>query len=657
MKAFVLRVCTNEQATAETELVRRKSSVLANRFRAGATQNLRSVLVEMLQAIASTGDSQLTERILRAAHDVFDYAVELEDHSFIIHEFVTGNHLSQALTWLQDMPNKPGAFVAPPNLWDKLLCLYLARGEYSTFSETLNRQRHDRGLDPHLTAYEIELQYALDQKERLHIQFIQWMTERIQQDVNRTGLPPAVHRLLEEASKRTLEAELVAAFAQGGEARAKRKLKELMASSFKPSAGTMRAVAQRISTLSSIRDWEALLGVNAEAESFATVMRNAEDAHNYNAIHSIYREFMQRHHFPTAAMVYLVIDTIITKGLRAPGDKELELALGLHRDYIASLAQQQKDTTPTEEDLPRYELLIRTFASLPNPSHFATALSLLEELRACSVPLDYTTTSTFVNLFMRKAPDVESALKVYKLLVKKSAHEYALDQRGFQTALDLFCKRMREPSDFAFDCVNILADAYRAGYTIATATYMQIFTRAARISSTPNADKRLLALALRRAHQLLSMDPGVRPDTALWNALMRAYRAAGCRREAHLLWELLVLTRQADNASVRTVVEMSEALDLAHLVPGVYEKARRVGVPLDDDQWAVWIRGCAKRGRVDDAVRVMCVEMPKQDGKRPTSWTVSLVLSAAAEQDREAEIRERIRELRPELLEENHVQW
>ena len=453
-------------------------------------------------------------------------------------------------------------------------------------------------------------------------------------------------------SEASIAVRITRRLAEGGGKAARTALQRHMREGFTPTPATLEIISEHLSTAKALHEWETQLNVVATRAAWTTVLRNAAETQPVDAVVVSYRVFLARGLVPTPAIIHPIIRSICSVSLRIPTENDILLALELHREYVR--ITEQHPSSPPQDDLPAYNTLIRAIVSSPKTTLYGEAVSLLEELHARGIVTDFMTTTSLISLLMRIAPDAEGALKVYKTLYKYSDGRYALDKRGFQSILDVFSKEcFSEPSHYSI-YASIVRDMRLAEYPVSVENYSILLRKLGDLAVQSKNDPgkvREFAATIQRVHNAIALEPTIAPDTILWNQLMDTYQRAGCFSEALGVWDSLFISGRHDNASVSVVADACAYAGADAQAASIFGKLYAAGFPLNERNWGNWVEGLARLGRIDEAAKILCLAMPKEN-VRPTKAMARTLLTFAARKNMESEVRQRIRDYVPKLYRE-----
>jgi len=256
---------------------------------------------------------------------------------------------------------------------------------------------------------------------------------------------------------------------------------------------------------------------------------------------------------------------------------------------------------------------------------------------------------------MRNAPTVQDALNVYRL------HKSGLDEKGYVAVLAAFC-RLRFAKSVQILSLKgyfeIVKDMRFAGLSITVQVYTILLNQLGLIATQMMKEsgegaietRNQLILTVRRAHDLLTLDASISPDTMLWNQLMDTYQRLGCFADAYRVWEMMYMSGQFNSTSVST---MLDACGFA----GAYSVAKRIVTRLVKDtyqftphNWNSWLECLCRMSRLDEAVDSLCGEY--QGSFRDVASdveNVKMLFKFAKSESREAVVLDQVRTRLPHV--------
>jgi hypothetical protein len=661
----VLEVCTSVLVNLSHEHTRNRDKIL-----------------ELLKVFARTGNTVHVDRILNAAQNTLHFQINRSVHSAIVHELMNAGHLLQVSTWLKDMPSKPGQLIPRVDIWDEFLDRCIAQGQFTLFRVSMDYLLDQQKIKLKPKTYKLffEAIFRFNHIRPPSLPFVQSLLDRMKQDnipFSRAMMDVLVdgyRKLNADQAVQAIEniyngmqdvapvsadaidhtANLVETLSQIGASAAEGELARSKARGFVPTSATLDAMAAHIITVKDLHRWETLLHVPASPSAWLSVLRNVSIHCNSpkDAV-SAYRGFLSYGFFPTPAAIHPVVRAICTKELRLPSRGAVTEALKLHREYILHLersAHQLPARYSPQDDLPVYNTLLR--ATTSSPQFYPFAVDLLEEMKGRGIVMNFATTRSVIPLLLRVAPDVQAAFRIYQDCRQNLDGQYTLNEHGFHTVLDVFCKSCISLPEHVELYMSIVKDLRRAGYPVTVQIYTHVLRKLGTLAVDLKGDhnqSQEVAVMVKRVHNAITLDPSIRPDTIMWNQLMDTYQRAGCFREAYVVWESLYVARTFDNASVSIIMDACSYAGASELAIEIFAKLHAAEFPLNQSNWSNWIEALCRLGHLSEATKVLCIAMPKQQDVHPTVEIARLILKFAIGLNQQSEVRQRIKHYLPSL--------
>jgi pentatricopeptide repeat protein len=276
------------------------------------------------------------------------------------------------------------------------------------------------------------------------------------------------------------------------------------------------------------------------------------------------------------------------------------------------------------------------------------------------------TATSITILLLRSSTSPSEAFQAYKRIFKRPDGKPTLDAEGYVAVLNAFCRLTFRKANIHTalppweQYFEIVKDMREAGYPVNVKVYtiilQQLGLAATKFRQARNIDEDSeqpdlyeLERAIRKIHQLITMDASIQPDTIAWNTLMDAYQRAGCVRDAYRVWDTLWVTRTFDNASVSIIADACGHANAFNEALQIFSRLHASGFTLNLRNWNAWLECLCRLGRLDEAVKTACLEMGKNDNAEPDEKSIAIILRFAASTRDEHQIRERIKRYLPEL--------
>lgn len=244
--------------------------------------------------------------------------------------------------------------------------------------------------------------------------------------------------------------------------------------------------------------------------------------------------------------------------------------------------------------------------------------------------MDHMTTASYIILLMKLSPSPQEAFKVYLMMHRRPDGQYVLDQKGYVAVLNSYCNLQPNAGPaLVAPYMTMLQDMRHAGYDLPADVYTIILRQLALFATHVKNDEELLGQLIeyiRRVHQTLTLDPTLKPDTALWNQLMDTYQRARCFNEAFTIWETMFVSGQFDNITISIVLDSCNFAGFVDKGRNIMRRVYKSGFPLNEHNWSTWVECLCRHRKFDEAMRVLFVEMPEKSGVAPSANIAKLIL-------------------------------
>ncbi|KAI0778367.1 hypothetical protein BD413DRAFT_704848 [Trametes elegans] len=443
----------------------------------------------------------------------------------------------------------------------------------------------------------------------------------------------------------------------------------------KPSENTLLAVMGDTTHISDLSHWQRILRKKATPAVISRLM--ARRAQTHASVLEVY-QYAQAHKVPlTGSMLHHAIESVLTtRGPEGPTEKAVDQALALYHHFVARLGgeqdsrqgdqtnHQQKEASaavPRRQHMypkePTYEVLLRALHSAGNVvKYLPVALSLVEDMARFQITLDSKSATSVILLLMTSSSDPEEAFSMYRLIASRP-NQPPLKEAGYSAILDTFCKLPTWPQGIPSTALyfEILGDMHKHNVPLGPKVYTVLLAQLAKLATVAAGEADLatrstIAQTVARVHNHLTVRPAFAPDTALWNQLMDAYQRAGCFAEAWRVWQSLLAAGQINAASVSVILDACAYARAYDMAVSVYHTLHERAFPMNVRNWNTYLECLCRLGRLDEALKVLCLEMTARgDGVQPDKESVRVLLKFAAKLDREWEVRSHIKRFLPKL--------
>lgn len=653
----------------------------------------QDIIISSLHALALSNrpcDLALIDRILEKMQHRWGIPVTSHIHTTILEALLRHGEDGTITRWLLNMPSKPGGCKPTPEQWNSFLLRCQKEKKPDLLKSTIGVMRFS-GCTPTEATYMI-LIHALfrSQLPLPRLAVVRGIMTDMQNDkvaipnamrdimsesyvdTNSRKLACKVEELHEKFSQSGSEDKLNALRAKqlavvsnetGGRAGARKMLARFRKEGFIPSTRTLATVVENSQSTKDLVFWETLLEVKANCHVFSIVIRNAAQSGNRYAAVELLRTARSARQLPmTAAMVHPVLRVLCMSKFGPAPDIGIDNALELLGEYVHQYDDEQvfKEvvSNPPSQDVPLYNTVLRALTSSTNKKYFPIAVSLVEEMRKRGVRLDPMSATSVIILLLKISPTAVEAFEMYKLVCKDAKGRCVLDSTGYVAVLDTFCKlrvsadQMETITRLYFEIVK---DMRMGGHPIPIEVYTILLRQLGdRIIRSPRDDTRTrdqLTSVVRRAHDMISVDGSLVPDVVLWNELMNTYQKAGSFQDAFRLWESMQISHQYDHASVSIILDACAFAGAHEMAVKVYDRIHEDGFEFNQKNWNNWLECLCRLGRLDEAVKVFCLEIGqlKQEGVGPSVQGLRLLLRFSIRTNEESLVRSRVKRYLPEF--------
>lgn len=658
-------------------------------------QQLLDILVALGKS-AKPADLQRIEEILSDLSGVFNVEPTIEIHTAILRVLIDHANLRTVHRWLLNMPLRPGHFTPTLEQFHMFLesCLELASFK---FMRNLVRSMRQAGCKPtnetfsillrarwELAAQEDKVPHIivfttlLDDMKREGLRYDPVIATLLYDGYVERGLPGYAEELRTlyqsqfpdvETSEQQAQAAWHLKLSQTSQRRGAKAAISLFKSFERDgctaSPAALRAILRHSRNLADLRLLESEFGIPATTAHWSILIsNNVRTGYMADAL-AIYEESKKANIPPDAALIAPLVRGLCRTTLKPPTDASIDQALTIYGELAnvtpPSVSERDPnktyDTHSSGPDIDIYQTLLRGLASSANlEKYFPIAKSLMDdmEIRGISTQ-DSLIASSIIVLLMRHSPDSAEALDVYKRL------NSSLDEKGYAIVLNAFCKLsfgdgLQVPSLTSY--FGIVRDMRRAGLSITVEVYTIILHQlgivATQISEhsedTTSALRDRLVTTTRRTHDLLTLDAAVSPDAHVWNQLMDTYQRLGCFGDAYRVWDLMYLSNRFDHVSVSIILDACGYAGAWQSARQICAKLFRDGFVFNRHNWNTWLECLCRLGKLNDAVKVACLEMGKSQGDvAPDVESARVLIKFSRKTNQQAEVISRIQRYLPDL--------
>ncbi|KXN88776.1 hypothetical protein AN958_06645 [Leucoagaricus sp. SymC.cos] len=405
----------------------------------------------------------------------------------------------------------------------------------------------------------------------------------------------------------------------------------------KPSPQNITSMLRHSRQLHDLQLLEREFGVKCNVIHWSFLINNNVRIGKAGDAYSIYKAAKHAGITPDAAMVAPLIHHLCQANLNAdPSEEQQYMGFALHLyDDLRKAFPPETHTTlqlPADErsggpDCAIYTTLLHGLATCRKPHEFmGVAIELMDDMAQRNLfSDDNNMVTSIIIFFMRNASSIDEALSVYR------KHKAGLDEKGYGAVLSAFCK------------LN-LGDSIQIP---SLKGYFEIVKDMRKDGEGATTTREKLILTTRRAHDLLTLEASLSPDTVLWNQMMNTYQRLGCFGDAYRVWEMMYLSGQFDSTSVSTILD-------ACGYAGAYSVAKRITTRLANDSyqftahnWNTWLECLCRMGRLTEAVTLLCGQDVKPDVE-----SVKIVFKFAKSEKKGADVLVHVRSTLPHIWEQ-----
>lgn len=658
----------------------------------------RQQLFSLLEVLGSSGrpeDLQRIDEILCDMPSIFGIEPGIEVHTTIIRALIKHGNVHTIQRWLHNMPSRPErstptldqfhmflkACVVPESFkYMRNVVLSMRRVGCQPTNETfkiLIRARWEKSTREEKVPHVIVFSTIIDDMKQEGLPYDPGIDDTLYDNYAIRGFTAYAEQIRtiyhaqfpnipssQEQQTTELDLKLYQAVQAGGIKAAIELFRSTRLDGDITSTATSISVLQYSRMIDDLRTMEKELDVKATAGDWSMLISNNVRSGNLSDAISVYQEMKKLDVVPDTASVCSLIKSLCQSTLKTPSENFLDHALSMYHD-LDKTASSPSPSAPAVEEVGLsngpsadvYEALLRGLASSTNVSKYLPlAKSLMADMGARNMSLkDSIAASSIIVLLMRQSPTPSDALEVYQGLCS------SLDEKGYAIVLNAFSKLIfgdgiRIPS--LNDYFNIIKDMRCASLNITAEVYTiflrqlgAVATQLQDLGEDSSADlSNQLLLTTRRTHDLLTLEAAVSPDADVWNHLMHTYERLGCFADSYRVWDLMYLTGRFDNLSVSIILEAC-----GHA--GAWQVARNICAKLFNDRfqfnlhnWNTWLECLCRLGRLNDALKVACLDMGKGNNSvAPDVESAQILIKYSKQANQYKEVLARIQRHLPDL--------
>ncbi|KAF7793369.1 hypothetical protein EIP86_004481 [Pleurotus ostreatoroseus] len=635
----------------------------------------KEILLLTLDTLADAGQLDMLDVVLDLMQSRCGMVIDREVHQNIVRRLLEAERLSDVFTWLTQMRHKPGNIAPTPHMWTSFIRICRRNQVPGEFFRKPVACVRMSGCEPDAQTYQAILEAMFGEQSFIpEMDDVKDVLEEMDKVgcLTRTVLDGLVHTYskarvydaishLEDILRRKGEdflpqdtrvnnhlAEKVLA---GLDKEAYKSARDFVRRGFVPTVSTLAVVSPTIVSMRTLTAWEGLLGVQANREVWENIIENAPDPRTAMDLYNI---CIDRGHAPTVPMLLPILHNLVSVKWGSPSPAKVEKALTLLRQYVDITTRNPRRRVNNQRDLPLYNVVLRAVVqSAKTPEQFAIATSLLDEIKARDIATDYITRTSFIVLSMQCASTPQEAFDLFNKMKRQKDDTPALDSKGYTAVLGCFTKNfLKTPAEFPL-CMNILYDMRKAGRTMTVETFSIVLRQLAVLAKElPPEDvekHQQVVDSIRRIHNHISIEASFKPDVVLWNQLMDTYQRAGCFREAYKVWESMFISREFDYASVSIIWDACAYAGAYDYAKDIFIKLQRVRFIFNERNWRNWVECLCRLGKIEDATKVICLQMPEEAKMKPSQDLVKLLLQFASKHNEEGLVVDRVRRYLPDV--------
>ncbi|KZT30824.1 hypothetical protein NEOLEDRAFT_1166176 [Neolentinus lepideus HHB14362 ss-1] len=626
-------------------------------------------LLAGIRVLLRSGDSkdiELSRAILLDMPVLFGIPLHLGLYEDVVRTLLKCGHENAALEWLNGMVRKSSPFAPSDQLWVELLD-HLAEARLSSLvPHTLSLIREGRrvsGCSDSLSELASDVLRVIS-KDVPTIEDLSKVLAELKRDslpqeasellyvkeiyADRTDLSShaaLIHEYYLHLQLQRQNEKLADESLRNGPRAALRLFRSSADKGIQAQPSTLNVILGISSAVRDLRELEREMGVKGTSSTWSLLVRNALTEGGVEKAKAVYAE-ARASNIPLErgtmdALIHAIC--IGAKPLQLPNDDAIDTALQILEDSVRSEPGQSVEAGI-------FTILLRTLLVSPNRTKYlAVAINLIEDMRKLNVSVSGPTLSAIIIMLLRVATSFDRAFALY-LFVKNLWPEASLSSEEYDGILRAYCRApCSQTSPLQPDqYFQIVGDMRRAKHPVTEGVYSLAFSQ---ISSVDGARRHEdVLLAVHRIHRFLMVEPSFTPSTALWNQLMGTYIAVGSFTEAYRIWDRLLLSGRYDNSSLHIIVKACKSAGDISLPRKLYSRVHKFGFDLDLVNWNHWLECLCSADMLDEAVRLLCLEMPSlPENNAPDVRSARIVLACAKKNKKHLKTLSIIKQHLPEL--------
>ncbi|KAG8219511.1 hypothetical protein J3R82DRAFT_459 [Butyriboletus roseoflavus] len=644
-----------------------------------------------LAASARQQDLALIEIILGQLTPLCGLRVDADVHNHILQGLMKNGNVQTLLNWLSQMHEKPGNVRPFLEHWHAFLNYCADSGQPKIIRHAMSKMAHS-GRKPNNNTFRIffralfnsgapvsEFYNAFDRIENYSFRYDESLAEMLFEGFMKFNEPQQAVEVKEEFqnrfSKRVVKSNAIQAeweesleneVEKCGIESAVKLCEDFRREGYKVASHSLTVMLRSSRQVADLEYAEAALEMKAGPLQWSILVGNAVQAGDLPGADSIYRQFRLRGLTPDAPLIQPLVAALCESAFRSHDDGPIDQALELYRELSLANPPSSSNATTTRQfgrqrslgpDAYMYGTLLRAMANSVDVQKYSQlAVDLLADMEAREIKPDgHVAVASLIVMAMRSSSSFDDALTAYRK-VMGNENPKNVGVKGYRWILYVL-SRLSFDHEHAFPPIwhyfEIVKDMSRSGVEITPYVYASLLRRLAKLAEgTSGEDSRRLAASVRRVHDHLTLDPSITPDTLLWNQLMDAYQRVGLFVEAYRVWEVLLISETYDHASVSIILDACGYANAWPLAEQVIKKLSERSFPLNQGNWNAYVECMCRNGMLNDAVKMVCLEMGKnQKDVKPNSATAQVLLTFATRTNQQDEVAMRLQRYLPELWE------
>ena len=644
-----------------------------------------------LAVSARQQDLALIEKILGQLTPLCGLRVDTDVHNHILQGLVKNGNIQTILNWLSQMHEKPGNVRPFLEHWHTFLNYCADNGQPKMIRHAMSKMAYS-GRKPNNNTFRLffralfnsgapvsEFYSAFDRIENYSFRYDESLAEMLFEGFMKFNEPQQAVAVKEEFQRRfskrvvksnAMQADWEESLENEVEkcdiTSAIRLCKDFQKEGYKITSHTLTIMVRSSRQVADLEYAEEALQMKAGPLQWSILVGNAVQAGDLTGAYSIYRQFKSRGLTPDAPLVQPLVAALCDSAFRSHDDQPIDQALQLYRELSDAVPPSSSSATTTRQfgrhrspgpDAYMYGTLLRAMANSVDVQKCSKlAIDLLADMEARQIKPDgHVAVASLIVMAMRSSSNFDDALAAYRKVMGNESPK-DIGPKGYRWILYVLSRLSfgLEPAvPPIWHYFEIVKDMRRSGVEITPYIYASLLRRLANLAEdAPEEDTLRLATSVRRVHDHLTLDPSITPDTLLWNQLMDAYQRVGLFAEAYRVWEVLLIGETYDHASVSIILDACGYANAWPLAEQVIKKLSERSFALNQGNWNAYVECMCRVGMLNDAVKLVCLEMGKdQKDVKPNLTTAQVLLTFATRTNQQDEVAMRLQRYLPELWE------